>query len=291
MSRDCGFEQKDLTKLFEEYADTQAPVERRPKRAPVALGPEQALDILESVEPVWISAGSLPASGHVTPVPIRPALFLRDAVAAVGRVFSDRDEPVPVITHWGPSITPQLLEAAARFAGHKPPWVTVFMTKGEGATDPLVAFADWTCGSLVETDSDQPQSRRTAMLQVRYRCAIFLGGGDDVRTDATELASHQLHAAPGAKRRLFAVASTGGAAAEVFRQESAAYGGGLPGVELERPTSYTVLMKRILDLTLPSPPGGPRGSRSGTGGGGGRGGVGIGARAPTSVVLPSLVQG
>jgi hypothetical protein len=48
---------------------------------------------------------------------------------------------------------------------------------------------------------------------------------------------------------MFAVASTGGAAARALRQARADFGGNASELELEKPTSYTVLMKRILNLT------------------------------------------
>ncbi|MGC4086730.1 MAG: hypothetical protein QM756_02310 [Polyangiaceae bacterium] len=179
---------------------------------------------------------------------------LRDAVAALARVFFDRPEPVTIMTSWDASVTPQLLDGAARFGIGNGPLVSVFATSAQiKAGEP--ARADWRRARLFEAPS-AGQCRGT-MLQVPFRCAILIGGGKEADADGMELAhlAGQSTAGGASWHHLFAVASTGGAAARALLRARAEFGGNLSELELEKPTSYTVLMKRILNATGPSHPG------------------------------------
>jgi hypothetical protein len=189
---------------------------------------------------------------------VRQAVLLRDALGELARVFFDRPEPVPIMTRWVPSTTPGLLEGAARFGGGSDePLVSVFVAPRTLDHDAIARVADWSRGRIIEVQ--QGTSVRTSMSDVAFRCAIVLGGDVEVREDADHLQRHLALQQSGLATHLsvlkvFAVASTGGVAAERYQADPHAYGASESDLELVEPTSYTVLMKRILDKSY-SPPG------------------------------------
>jgi hypothetical protein len=196
--------------------------------------------------PVWVSTGRLERRPEGQPLSSRA---LRDALGALARVFFDRDLPVATMTRWDPTVTPQLLDAAARF-GSEADLVSVFATGAQIKAGEL-SGADWRSARLFEAPA--ADQSRGEMLFVPARCAVLLGGGKEVDDDGAALLSQRGQPLPGAPPpyQLFAVASTGGAAARALAHARAAFGGNLPELELSEPTSYTVLMKRILMLTEP----------------------------------------
>jgi len=250
MSRDCGFEPDALAELL---AEREAPPDEA-RQTQTSRQPPNAIRFTKlkreayPASAVWVCAGPIPLGESSS----RPALLLRDALAQLGRVSFDRREPVPVITAWQPTMTPQLLEGAARFGGGTEPLVWVFMTDADRQTDKIVQLSDWRRGKILGGSS--APDLRMYMLHVGCRCAIILGGGLEQEDEADALLDHHSKGGPSAFP-LFAVASTGGIAADRLRQHKDAFGGSVSGLELEQPTSYLVLMQRILEHAAPKPAG------------------------------------
>lgn len=247
MFKNCGFEQAELERLISERSQRCA--RRESPKMPAAHPHTLAVECAWS-NPAWVCTGGLDNSPGDPPASSRP---LRDAVAALARVFFDRPEPVTVMTSWDASVTPQLLDGAARFGAGEGPLVSVFATSAQLKTG-QTSWADWRRAQLFSAPSTDQS--RGAMLQVPFRCAILLGGGKEAEADGMELAHLASHSSTGGALhcQLFAVASTGGAAARALLRSRAEFGGNLSELELDKPTSYTVLMKRILSATDPSSP-------------------------------------
>jgi hypothetical protein len=250
MSRDCGFEPSALAELL---AKREAPLAeanqpQTSRRPPDSIWFTELNQEAYPTSAVWVCAGPIPFGESSS----RPALLLRDALAQLGRVLFDRREPVPVITTWQPSMTPQLLEGAARFGGGTEPLVWVFMTDADKRTDQIVQLADWRRGKILGGAS--ASDLYMDMLHVGCRCAIILGGGREQQDEVAALLNQHSRGGP-LSFPLFAVASTGGIAADELRQHKDDFGGSVPDLELEHPTSYLVLMQRILKHTAPKPKG------------------------------------
>jgi hypothetical protein len=171
-------------------------------------------------------------------------LLLRDAVVQLARVLFDSDDPIPVVLRWDPAIAPIVLDIAARFGGGTGRLVWAFVSpmvmRDHHALLPL---ADWRRGKLVKVPSTHPSVPHAvsrAMGSVSLRAAIFVGGTDDVETDADELA-------PGVQR--FAVASTGGTARALILAPRGLYTGGnaLSTAELNT-SSYLELFKKVTSI-------------------------------------------
>jgi hypothetical protein len=207
-------------------------------------------------------------------------LLLRDALGELARIFFSRPQPVPIATSWTPAITPGLLEGAARWGMGEGPLVSVFTTTSGLAHDPFAKFADWTRGRVIEVPLHHEV--RKDLAAVPYRCAILLGGGPAEKLDADVIQ----HTAQSGGPPVFAVASTGGTAAERYKAEPAAFGSTASHLELEKPTSYTLLMKRILEATEPPRNRDPNPFPSGGGPGGREHHV---VRSPVLVAEPETV--
>jgi len=211
---------------------------------------------------------------------MRQALLLRDALGELARVFFDRPEPVPIMTRWVPSMTPALLEGAARFGGGEDEaLVSVFITANLLDQDEIAQVSDWSRGRLLEVPPGAEV--RTSMSGVSYRCAVLLGGDDEVGKDA-DIQLQIARQAHGAA--VFAIGSTGGEADKRYKANPDDFGGKEPELELAAPTSYTLLMKRILAASQSGP---KRHQTSGPGGGGPSGSHG---RASNALATESKTQ-
>lgn len=249
--RSCGFELSDLVAL-----ETQRRHSSQHVKLPASAVAEPNWPSL----PVWVAAGPLPRQPSHAPN-VRRELRVRDALGELARVFFDRPHPIPIIVSWVAEVTPSLLEAAARLGHGEPSLVTVFVKPNQLNADPVANVSNWQCGRYVDTP--MAAAVRAQMVNVAYRCGIIIGGTDDVDADAALL--QQKHQGPPNGPMVFAVASTGGAAATRYQQDPLNFGGLTLGPELVDTVSYTLLMKHILEATLPKSPDGGHGY-------GGRGG-------------------
>jgi hypothetical protein len=195
--------------------------------------------------PVWLSAGPPPDTKE------RPArrscMLVRDAVAQLARACFEpdegHDEPFPIVLGWEPTIAPIVLDAARRLGGAGTgPLVAVYISADRIPRESTnLSLADWTRGALVTTPatSKNPQARAEVMTGSGYRGVVFIGGGDDVSHDADAIGT--------TSRRMFAIASTGGAAEKLLGRRHSPYDGGgtIAHEVLREPGSYIALMRAI----------------------------------------------
>jgi len=203
---------------------------------------------LAGSQPVWISAGSTVAPNAVpahTPG-LRSDLLLRDALVQFATVLVQMQSMM--ISPWDPTITPLLLDIAARLQEDGGSVVIVVMADTARATVAAqLSVADWRRGKLVVLPDPPPglapaEHVRAAIAGLPPKAAIYFGGGREVSDDVA------LADALGLKR--FAIRSTGGAAGAL--PPGLDYAGGDPRLlhELAKAGSYLGLAKQVA-LQLP----------------------------------------
>lgn len=174
-----------------------------------------------------------------------PPQWTRDAVLAITRAALKRGFRIRVAAH--PSIAPMVLAVAREFPQPARPPIEVYLSRFFVGRHPAELFelADGQCGILHEIEGgvDEPGSAALLREEMLSRpgliAGIFVGGMDDVRTDGDHFVARH------PDLPAYAIASTGGAAADLFARPDDLFAGGKAAPLQDR----TVLDTRMIPYT------------------------------------------
>ena len=159
--------------------------------------------------------------------------------ALAGMLLSQADD---VRRHVG-SDEPRLLIFQSRFFEGELPETTLDLASWEGAQLVFTPDVPVAAGEPREAGKDPSlELMRKLMVSVPdLRAAIFVGGMEGIGLEAEAFRTRQ------PDKPMYAFASTGSAAADLFNKNRTLYSGGLPPSKMQELTSYERLTEEILE--------------------------------------------